>query len=100
MKVGMCMNDYSNANHLPTEIKLLLVNGQTLVNSAKEKIKSREYYFDLTSKMQLKSDYKEVEKYIRHITNGNMDDEVQRKLELAIARLKTTLNGLIEFYSR
>lgn len=94
------MNDFSNFNHLSPDVKVLLVNGQTLVDETKEKLGSRKYPFDLTSKMQLKSDYKEVKKYIRHITNGNIEDEVQRKLELAIARLKTTLNGIIEFYSR
>lgn len=82
------------------ETKLLIVNGQTLLDEVKEKIRNRNYYFDLTSKMQLKSDCKEVEKYISLITNGKTDEEIQRKLELAIIRLQTTLDGLIKFYSR
>lgn len=90
----------SNLNDLPTEVKLLIVNGQNLVNEAKDKIQSREYYFDLTSKMQLKSDCKEVEKYIKSISKGKMNDKIVKSLELAITRLRTTLNGLIEFYTR
>ena len=90
----------SNLNNLPTEVKLLIVNGQNLVNEAKDKIQSREYYFDLTSKMQLKSDCKEVEKYIKSISKGKMNDKIVKSLELAITRLRTTLDGLIEFYTR
>lgn len=90
----------SNLNDLPTEVKLLIVNGQNLVNEAKAKIQSREYYFDLTSKMQLKSDCKEVEKYIKMISKGKTDDKIVKSLELAITRLHTTLDGLIEFYTR
>ncbi len=94
------MKDFSNLNGLPTEVKLLIVNGQNLVDTARETINSREYYFDLTSKMQLKSDCKEVEKYIKFISKGKLDDKNQKALELAITRLQTTLDGLVKFYTR
>lgn len=94
------MNDFSKLNDLPAEVKLLIVNGQTLVNDARDKIKSREYYFDLTSKLQLKSDCKEVEKYIKLIANGKLTDKNKKALELAVIRLQTILDGLIEFYTR
>lgn len=93
------MSDFSNLNHLSTEVKLLIVNGQTLVDDAKDKIQGREYYFDLTSKMQLKSDCKEVEKYIKLISNGKFNEKNKKALELSITRLQTTLDGLIKFYS-
>lgn len=94
------MNDFSNLNHLQPEVKLLIVNGQALVDDAKEKMKDRNYYFDLTSKMQLKSDCKEVEKYIKLISNGKLNDKNKTLLELSITRLRTTLDGLIKFYTR
>lgn len=94
------MNDFSKLNDLPAEVKLLIVNGQTLVNDARDKIKSREYYFDLTSKLQLKSDCKEVEKYIKLIAKGKLNDKNKSALELSITRLRTTLEGLINFYTR
>lgn len=92
--------DFSNLNHLPSEIKVLIVNGQTLVEDAKEKMRNRDYYFDLTSKMQIKSDCKEVEKYIKLIANGKLNDKNQKALELAIVRLQTTIDGLVKFYTR
>lgn len=92
--------DFSNLNHLPTEIKILIVNGQTSVEDAKEKMRNRDYYFDLTSKMQIKSDCKEVEKYIKLIAKGKLNDKNQRALELAIVRLQTTIDGLVKFYTR
>lgn len=94
------MDDFSNLNYLPSEVKLLIVNGQTLVNDAREKIQSRKYYFDLTSKMQLKSDCKEVERYIKLISKGKLNDKNKEALKIAITRLHTTLEGLIKFYER
>ena len=52
--------DFSNLNHLPAEIKMLIVNGQSLVENAKEMLRNREYRFDLTSKLQIKYDCKDV----------------------------------------
>lgn len=92
--------DFSSLNHLPTDIKMLIVNGTTLVEDAKEKMKNREYQFDLTSKMQLKSDCKEVEKYIKLATSGKLVDKNKGKFELAVIRLQTTIEGLVKFYTR
>ena len=92
--------DFSNLNHLPAEIKMLIVNGQSLEENAKEMLRNREYRFDLTSKLQIKSDCKDVEKYIKLIANGKLNDKNQKALELAIVRLQTTIDGLIKFYTR
>ncbi len=99
-KRGEIVNDFSNLNHLPTDVKLLVVNGQTVVDKAKNTIKSKEYYFDFTSKTQLKSDYKAVERYIRLAARGRLKDKNKKEFEYAIVRLQTTLDGLIEFYTR
>ncbi len=94
------MKDFSNLNHLPTETKVLIANGQALVEEAKETIKDRDLYLDMTSKMLLKSGCKEVEKYIKLITNGKINEKNQKALELATVKLRTSIDGLVEFYTR
>ena len=94
------MNDFSNLNQLPSEIKQLIVTGQTLVNDVKDKMKDRSYSFDLTSKMQLKSDCKEVEKYLKFISKGKTKEKYVKQLDVSIVRLRTTFEGLIEFFTR
>lgn len=94
------MGDYSNANHLPTEVKILIVNGRTVVADAKEMMRNGEYRLDLTSKMQIKSDCKEVEKYIKLVMSGKGNEKNYKKLELSIVRLQTTIDGLVKFYTR
>ena len=94
------MNNFSNLNHLPADLKILIVNGQTLVNEAKAAMKDPKYRFDLTSKMQLKTDCREVEKYIKLIANGKLTEKNKAGLESASTRLKTNLTGIIGFYLR
>ena len=94
------MNDFSELNHLPTDLKLLVVKGQTLVNDAKQKMNDRAYGFDLTSKWELKADCKQVEKCIRLICKGKITDKNVRQLEHAIIHLETILNGLVSFFTR
>lgn len=94
------MKSQFDRNQLPTEVKIKIVNAQTLVDEARKVVQNREYYFDLTSKWQLKSDCKEVEKQIRLISDGNVSEKAIKNLEVAVVKLQTTLNGLIQFYSR
>lgn len=94
------MNDFSQYNHLSTEIKLLIIKGQTLVDEAKAKMNDRSYGFDLTSKWELKSDCKTVEKYIRLICNGKATEKHIENLERSIVHLETVLKGLISFFER
>ena len=94
------MNDFSNLNYLSPDVKVLLVNGQTLVDETKEKLRCRKYSFDLTSKMQLKTDCKTVEQSIKMITSGNVNEKIIEALKISIIRLKTSLDGIIGFYTR
>ena len=94
------INDFSSLNDLPVELKLLVVNGQALVDKAQEKIKDRDLHMDLTSKALLKSDCKEIEKYIKLISKGKADKKVQKNLEVAITKLNTNLTGIIQFFGR
>lgn len=100
MEIKKTIYDFSKLNHLSPEMKILVVNGQQLVADAKEKMQSKEYFFDMTSKMQLKSDCKEVEKYIKLIEKGKLNDKNKKALELAITRLQTTIDGVMKFYLR
>ena len=94
------MTDLSKLKDLPADVKVLIVNGKALVEDAMKKMKNLEYGFDLTSKMQLKSDCKEVEKYIKLISSGKLNDKTQKGLEISIIRLQTTVDGLVRFFTR
>lgn len=94
------MNIFSNLNHLPVDVKMLIANGQTLVNEVRDRMKDQNYQFDLTSKMQLKNDCKEVERNIKLISKGKINDKNRKALELSIVRLKTNLDGITNFFSR
>lgn len=88
------MADFETLNHLPPEVKILIVQGQTLVEETRKKVKERGWEVDLTGKMQLKTDCTEVEKAIKKISKKNGPKE-QKALELAVIRLQTTSQGLL-----
>lgn len=94
------INDFSSLNDLPVELKLLVVNGQALVDKAQEKIKDRDLNMDMTSKALLKGDCKEIEKYIKQISKGKIDEKLVKNLENAITRLNTNLTGIVNFFGR
>lgn len=94
------MNDFSYLNDLPSEVKMLIVKGQTLVDEVKEALQSRKIYFDMTSKMQLKSDCKNVEKYVKLISKGKVNEKNVKQLELSIVRLRTSYDGVVQFFTR
>ncbi len=94
------MKDFSNLNNLPAEVKLLIVNGQTLVEKATQTLNDRNNNFDLTSKRELKADCKQVEKYIQLIENGKITEKNVKALEKSVVKLQTILTGLISFFSR
>ncbi len=92
--------DYSSLNHLPTEVKQLIVTGQVLVDEAKATLENRYNNFDLTSKRQLKGDCHKVEKCIDVLAKGKVSDKNIKALEHAITALKTSHTGLVAFFSR
>ena len=94
------MKDFSSLNDLPAEVKLLIVNGQTLIEQTKKTLEDRNLGLDLTSKRELKSDYKQVEKYITLISNGKVTEKNVKGLENSITKLQTILIGLVSFFSR
>ena len=94
------INDFSELNDLPTELKLLVVNGQALADKARIKMKDYNLYMDMTSKVLLKSNCKDVEKCIELISRGKRDEKTIAKLEHAITVLNTNLTGIVQFFER
>lgn len=94
------MADYSNLNHLPAEVKQLIVTGQLLVDEASKTMQDRNCNFDLTSKRQLKGDCRKVEKYIELISDGKVTEKNIKQLETAVTCLKTSYTGLVAFFTR
>ncbi len=78
----------------------LLFSGQALLDEVKEKMQDGKYSFDLTSKMQLKSDCKAIEKYLKLISSGKAKEKDVKNLEVMIVRLRSTIDGLIQYYTR
>ncbi len=94
------INDFSDLNNLPVDWKILIVNGQALVDEAQVKMKDINLHMDMTSKALLKSNCKEIEKYIKLISKGKADEKMMAKLELAITKLNTNLTGIVQFFGR
>ena len=68
------MTDFSRLNHLPMEVKQIIVTGQSLIDQANATLKDRYCNFDLTSKRQLKGDCRKVEKCIQTIVDGKVTE--------------------------
>ena len=94
------MVDFSRLNHLPVEVKQVIVTGQSLIDQANATLKDRYCNFDLTSKRQLKGDCRKVEKCIQTIVDGKVTDKTVKQLEDAVTCLKTSYTGLVAFFSR
>lgn len=94
------MTDFSKLNDLPTEVKELIVTGQTLINDANSTLKDQYCNFDLTSKRQLKSDCTKVEKCIQKLLSGKISDKSIQQLKAAVTCLNTSYTGLKAFFSR
>lgn len=92
------MNNFSDLNHLPANVKVLIVNGQTLINEANETMKEHTYKFDLTSKREIKTDIKTVERNIFLIAKGKATEKNIKALENSIIKLRTVLTGVVNFF--
>ena len=94
------MPDFSKLNHLPVEVKQLIVTGQSLIDNANNTLSDRYCGFDLTSKRQLKGDCRKVEKCIQTIMDGKVNDKTVKQLSDAVTCLKTSYTGLVAFFTR
>lgn len=89
------MINYKCLNDLPTEVKVLIVNAQTLVDKTQKQMKEKPYRVDLSGKMQLKSDCKAIEKKIKEFSQGKATEKDVKELEILMIRLTTTAEALI-----
>ena len=94
------MTDFSRLNYLSVEVKELIVTGQALIDDSEKTLKDRYCNFDLTSKRQLKGDCKKVEKCIRTIVEGKVNDKTIKQLNDAVICLKTSYTGLVAYFTR
>lgn len=88
------MADFKNLNDLAPELKILLVNAQTTLDDARSKMKEHGLRVDLTSRLQLRDDTKELERCIKKIERGKFKDKDVEKLRLAAIRLNTVVDGV------
>lgn len=89
------MSKFNSMNELPTEVKLLIVNAQALVDKTKIAMKEKRTEVDLTGKFQLKDDCKAIEKLIKKFSGGKASEKDVKALEVAIIRLQTTAGALV-----
>lgn len=105
------MADFEAFNDLPAEVKVLIVQGQMLVDETRKKVKERGWEVDLTGKMQLKTDCADVEKAIAKLSQNGKGGGLGRifrpqkeqtisakdieTLRIAIIRLQTSADGLL-----
>lgn len=88
------MQDMGNLNQLPPEIKVLIVNGQSLVDETRRRVKDGGA--DLVGKMQLRDDCAAIEKEIKKLGKGKYKQKDIEGLKLAIIRLQTTSKGILK----
>ena len=89
------MSNFENLNSLSPEVKILIVNAQTLVDKTKAAMKEKRTEVDLTGKFQLKDDCKAIEKIIKKFAAGKASSKDVKALEIAIIRLQTTAGALV-----
>ena len=83
-------------NQLPTEVKVLIVNGRTLVDETRKLVKEQGWEVDLTCKLQLRDDCAAIEKLIKKIEKGKYKQKDLEGLKLATIRLQTTSDGILK----
>ena len=89
------MLNYERLNDLPTEVKLLIVNAQALVDRTQKLMKETPYDIDLPGKTQLKSDCKAIEKKIKTFSKGKAVEKDVKELEVLFVRLTTSAKALL-----
>ncbi|MDD3278520.1 MAG: hypothetical protein PHG16_06510 [Lachnospiraceae bacterium] len=89
------MADYIDVDQMSTELKILIVQGQTLVDQTRKEVKEPGRRLDLTCRLQLRDDCGVVEKYIKKIYSGKARRKVEEELKMAVLRLQTTADGIL-----
>ena len=88
------MKDMEKLNRLPAEIKVLVVNGQALVDETRRLVKERDV--DLTGRLQLRDDCAAIERAVKKLEKGKYKEKDIDGLRLAMIRLQTTSKALLK----
>ena len=89
------MSNFENMNQLPADVKILIVNAQSLVDRTKDAMKEKRTEVDLTGKFQLRDDCRAIEKLIKKFSSGKAGEKDVKALEVAVIRLQTTAGALV-----
>ena len=89
------MGSFENLNSLSPEVKILIVNAQSIVDKTRAAVKEKRTEVDMTGKFQLKDDCKAIEKIIKKFKAGKASENDVKALELAVVRLQTTAGALV-----
>ena len=96
MKVTIDIDtDLSGLNFLTPEEKILVVRAHTLMAEAKEKMKRKGLDVSLPYKMQLKSDFGEIERLIKKFKPNRSNDKQKKKLEFLLVKLETEVCNIL-----
>ena len=82
-------------SHLPAEVKVIVVEGMTLVEQVRAEAKGRGFELGLTGKAQLRDDCHAIESCIEKLYKKNYKEKHVKALELAIIRLRTTSGAML-----
>ena len=90
------MADFKNLNDLSPELKILMVNAQTQLDTARAKSKEYGLSIELCYRMQLRDDSAELERCIKKIAKGRFKEKDGEKLRVATIRLKTVVDAVVQ----
>lgn len=89
------MKKENDRNNLPPDQKIAIVQGQSLVDKTRERMKKQARDIDMTCKAQLRSDCSAVERCIKKLFRGKEIEKSAKELDLAVIRLQTSANNIL-----
>lgn len=87
--------DLSALNGLAPEEKVLLVQAHTLIETTKERMKRRGNEISLPYRLQLKSDFGEIERLMQKFRVGKNNEKHKKKLEFLLVKLQTEIEHIL-----
>ena len=87
--------DLSELNFLTPEEKILVVRAHTLMEEAKAKMKRMGADLSLPYRMQLKSDFAEMERLLKRFKPDRSNEKHRKKLEFLIVKLETEIRNIL-----
>ena len=96
MKVTIDLEkDLSELNYLKPEEKVLVVKAYTLIEEAREKMKRKGTDVSLPYRMQLKSDFGEIERLLKKLKPERSNEKHMEKLSFLVTKLETEMKHIL-----